>query len=132
MKLRTLVGLGVGYAVGSQLGPDRIQRMIGAVVDQLVPEQLVERASEHSALGAIRGDSGAMTSSHSSNGSALAERRAPLRPGTNVDSRRRRPSGRDLRSMSDVELYLLAKDRGVEGRADLSRDELLSQLTHTS
>lgn len=38
MKLRTLVGLGVGYAIGSQFGPDRIQRMLAALVDQRAPE----------------------------------------------------------------------------------------------
>jgi hypothetical protein len=31
--------------------------------------------------------------------------------------------------MSDVELYLLAKARGVEGRSELSRRELLTILT---
>lgn len=34
MKLRTLLGLGVGYAIGSYFGPDRIQRMLAALSDQ--------------------------------------------------------------------------------------------------
>jgi hypothetical protein len=34
VKLRTILGLGVGYAIGSQFGPDQIQRMLAALVDQ--------------------------------------------------------------------------------------------------
>jgi hypothetical protein len=38
VKLRTLVGLGVGYAIGSQFGPDRIQRLLSDLVSQVSPE----------------------------------------------------------------------------------------------
>jgi hypothetical protein len=34
MKLRTLLGLGVGYAIGSYFGPDRIQRVLASLTDQ--------------------------------------------------------------------------------------------------
>lgn len=38
MKLRTVIGLGVGYAIGSQFGPARIQRMLTALVDPQASE----------------------------------------------------------------------------------------------
>jgi hypothetical protein len=59
------------------------------------------------------------------NGSSAGVARHPRTP-------RQRPSrDRSLKSLSDVELYLLAKARGVEGRADLSRRELLAILEET-
>jgi len=38
VKLRTLVGLGVGYAIGSHFGPDRIQRMLTGLAGQDSPD----------------------------------------------------------------------------------------------
>jgi hypothetical protein len=38
VKLRTLIGFGIGYAIGSQFGPDRIQRLLSDLVSQVSPE----------------------------------------------------------------------------------------------
>lgn len=63
------------------------------------------------------------------NGAAPTGRRTARPPrGLQATGRPRRPLTRDLHAMDDVDLYLLAKERGVEGRADLSRDELLIVL----
>jgi hypothetical protein len=65
-----------------------------------------------------------------SNGS-VADATAQLVRGLTRETVQRRPVARDLEAMSDVELYLLAKARGVEGRADMSRRELLAILSTT-